>query len=60
MSTRKRRSKRIKRKTKRQGRIGKKLKKYDRLSPFELKNILIKGAKGVPSYKDVECRAWKS
>ena len=46
MSTRKRRSKRIKRKTKRQGRIGKKLKKYDRLSPFELKNILIKGAKG--------------
>jgi aspartate 4-decarboxylase len=46
MSTRKRRSKRIKKKTKRQGRIGKKLKKYDRLSPFELKNILIKGAKG--------------
>ena len=46
MSTRKRHSKRKGKKTKRKGRIGKKLKKYDRLSPFELKNILIKDAKG--------------
>ena len=37
---------RIKNKHGRRGKIGKKLKKYDELSPFELKNILIKLAKG--------------
>ena len=44
MKTRKR-HRRHNKKTRR-GVIGKKLKKYDELSPFELKNILIKYAKG--------------
>lgn len=45
MKTRRRRHKN-KKQTRRRGKIGKKLKKYDELSPFELKNILIKLAKG--------------
>jgi len=45
MKTRRRQHKNKKR-TRRRGKIGKKLKKYDELSPFELKNILIKMAKG--------------
>jgi aspartate 4-decarboxylase len=45
MKTRRRQHKN-KKQTRRRGKIGKKLKKYDELSPFELKNILIKLAKG--------------
>ena len=52
MKTRKRRRS-TKKQTRRRGKIGKKFKKYDELSPFELKNIFFAASKHEKNLKKI-------